>query len=77
MPEPKEPTIEEHIAKARELTPQQTRVTEPAFEELIRAFEKALVELRELETDVSAIKHAPEPETTEPEPDYNPVGDDL
>jgi len=36
----KEPTIEEHIAKARELTPQQTRVTEPAFEELIRAVEK-------------------------------------
>jgi len=35
-----EPTIEEHIKRARELTPQQTRVTEPAFEELIRAVEK-------------------------------------
>jgi len=35
-----EPTIEEHIKRARELTPQQTRVTEPAFEELIKAVEK-------------------------------------
>jgi len=42
MPETKEPTIEEHIKRARELTPQQTRVTEPAFEELLKAVEKIL-----------------------------------
>jgi len=35
-----EPSIEDFIRKARELTPQQTRVTEPAFEELIKAVEK-------------------------------------
>lgn len=38
--------IQEHLDKARELTPSMTRVTEPAFEQLLRAFEKLRDELR-------------------------------
>ena len=38
--------IQEHVNKARTLTPINTRVTQPAFEEFLQAFEKLFGELK-------------------------------
>jgi len=38
--------IQAHVDKARELTLPMTRVTQPAFEEFLQAFEKLFGELR-------------------------------
>ena len=38
--------IQKHLNKARTLTPMNTRVTQPAFEEFLQAFEKLFGELK-------------------------------
>ena len=88
---PKEPTIEDHIAKAKELTIPQVSVREEAFTELVKAVEKMNDSLNTFfnqylnedsagggvfkETNEERIQR--ETQEDAEQPDYRPTGNDI